>query len=127
LPLEDRRAELERIVTGADTIMFNESIAAEGELVFRKACELGCDGIVSKRVGSIYWTGRCRNRTKTKTRLSRGDPGDWIIGPGKERPGEYRRKRVTVGPFLDCWDLAIERGLARPRPFFSNIEAKLSS
>lgn len=64
--LEDRRAELERIVQGADAIMFSASIAAEGELVFRKACELGCEGIVSKRVGSIYWTGRCRNWTKTK-------------------------------------------------------------
>lgn len=64
--LEDRRAELERIVKDADAIMFNESIAAEGELVFRKAFELGCEGIVSKRVGSIYWTGRCRNWTKAR-------------------------------------------------------------
>ncbi len=30
--LEDRRAELERIVQGADAIMFSELIAAEGEL-----------------------------------------------------------------------------------------------
>jgi bifunctional non-homologous end joining protein LigD len=39
-PIEDRRAELERIVKGADAILFSESIAAEGALVFRKACEM---------------------------------------------------------------------------------------
>jgi bifunctional non-homologous end joining protein LigD len=65
-PIEDRRAELERIVKAADAILFSESIAAEGELVFRKACELGCEGIISKRIGSIYWSGRCRNWTKAR-------------------------------------------------------------
>ncbi len=60
-PIEDRRAELERIVKGADAILFSEAIAAEGALVFAKACEMGLEGIVSKRVGSIYWSGRCRN------------------------------------------------------------------
>jgi bifunctional non-homologous end joining protein LigD len=65
-PIEDRRAELERVVTRADAILFSEPIAAEGALVFRKACELGLEGIVSKRVGSIYWSGRCRNWTKAR-------------------------------------------------------------
>jgi bifunctional non-homologous end joining protein LigD len=59
--------ELERIVKGDDdAILFSESIAAEGALVFRKACELGLEGIVSKRVGSIYWSGRCRIWTKAR-------------------------------------------------------------
>ena len=64
--IEDRRAELERIVKGADAILFSEPIAAEGGLVFAKACEMGLEGIVSKRVGSIYWSGRCRNWTKAR-------------------------------------------------------------
>ena len=64
--LKDRRAGLERIVKGADAILFSESIAAEGALVFKKACEMGLEGIVSKRVGSIYWSGRARNWTKTR-------------------------------------------------------------
>ena len=46
--------------------MFSEPIAAEGELVFQKVCELGLEGIVSKRIGSIYWSGRCRNWTKAR-------------------------------------------------------------
>jgi bifunctional non-homologous end joining protein LigD len=65
-PIEDRRAELVRIVKGVDGILFSEPIAAEGALVFTKACEMGCEGIVSKRVGSIYWSGRCRNWTKAR-------------------------------------------------------------
>jgi ATP-dependent DNA ligase len=31
---------------------------AEGALVFDKACEMGLEGIVSKRVGSAYWSRR---------------------------------------------------------------------
>ena len=65
-PIEDRRAELERIVKGADAILFSEAIAAEGELVFAKAREMGLEGIISKRAGSIYWSGRCRNWTKAR-------------------------------------------------------------
>ena len=37
-------------------IMFSEAIEAEGALVFRKACEMGLEGIVSKRLGSSYWS-----------------------------------------------------------------------
>ena len=48
---EDRRAELKRIVKGADAILFSESIEAEGAHVVAKAREMGLGGIISKRVG----------------------------------------------------------------------------
>jgi bifunctional non-homologous end joining protein LigD len=35
-------------------------------VVFAKACELGLEGIVSKRAGSFYRRGRSRNWLKTK-------------------------------------------------------------
>jgi hypothetical protein len=35
-----------------DKILFNDTLAAEGAIVFAKACEMGLEGIVSKRVGS---------------------------------------------------------------------------
>jgi ATP-dependent DNA ligase len=35
-------------------------------VVFAKACELGLEGIVSKRPGSFYKCGRSRNWLKTK-------------------------------------------------------------
>ena len=73
-PLEDRRAELARIVKGAEAILFSDAIAAEGALVFSKACELGLEGIVSKRLGGAYWSGRCRNWLKVKNPIfERGD------------------------------------------------------
>ena len=66
LPLEVRRAELATLVAGAHAIQFSEAIEAEGALVFRKACEMGLEGIVSKRLGGAYWSGRCRNWLKVK-------------------------------------------------------------
>lgn len=64
--LEDSRAELARIVSGADAILFSETIEAEGELVFANACEMGIEGMVSKRVGSRYSSGPTRTWVKTK-------------------------------------------------------------
>jgi bifunctional non-homologous end joining protein LigD len=44
-------------------------------VVFAKACELGLEGIVSKRAGSFYRYGRSRNWLKTKNQdFARGDP-----------------------------------------------------
>ena len=49
-----------------DGIVFSDALAAEGALVFAKACELGLEGIVSKRAGSFYKSGRSRNWLKTE-------------------------------------------------------------
>ena len=54
------------MIKGLDGLVFNETIAAEGALVFAKACELGCEGIVSKRVGSRYWSGPSRQWLKVR-------------------------------------------------------------
>jgi len=47
-------------------IMFSEALEDDGALVFAKACELGLEGIVSKRLGGLYWSGPCRNWLKVK-------------------------------------------------------------
>ena len=60
------RQALLRLVAGVSGILFSEAIAAEGAVVFAKACELGLEGIVSKRVGSFYQSGKSRNWLKTK-------------------------------------------------------------
>jgi bifunctional non-homologous end joining protein LigD len=39
---------------------------AEGARVFAKACELGLEGIVSKRAGSRYSSGNSRQWLKSK-------------------------------------------------------------
>jgi bifunctional non-homologous end joining protein LigD len=65
-PLEVRREALRQLVAGANGILFSEALAAEGAVVFAKACEFGLEGIVSKRQGSFYRCGRSRNWLKTK-------------------------------------------------------------
>ena len=49
-PLEGRKATLEIILTKAGLgIRYNEHMTGDGETVFRHACKLGLEGIVSKR------------------------------------------------------------------------------
>ena len=43
-----------RLVAGVQAVVFSEALAAEGEVVFAKVCELGLEGIVSKRAGSFH-------------------------------------------------------------------------
>jgi len=57
---------LASLVAGIDAISFSEAIDAKGAVVLAKACELGLEGIVSKRLGGAYWSGRSRNWLKVK-------------------------------------------------------------
>ena len=63
-PLEERRDALSRLVAKVDTIQFSASVAGEGAVVFAHACQLGLEGIVSKRAGSRYRSGASRNWLK---------------------------------------------------------------
>jgi ATP-dependent DNA ligase len=65
-PLEARREALGRLVAGTSRTLFRKALAVEGAVVFDKACELGLEGIVSKRTGSFYQIGPSRNWLKTK-------------------------------------------------------------
>jgi bifunctional non-homologous end joining protein LigD len=66
-PLEGRKATLETILakTGPG-IRFNEHMEGDGETVFRHACKLGLEGIVSKRKYSAYRSGRSPDWLKMK-------------------------------------------------------------
>jgi bifunctional non-homologous end joining protein LigD len=55
-----------RLVAGVDGILFSEAFAVKGAVVFAKACELDLEGIVSKRAGSFYRSGRSRNWLKSR-------------------------------------------------------------
>ena len=57
-PIEERKAELAKLLRHAKSgVQLNEHISEPGDLVFRHACKLGLEGIVSKRVGSPYRLG----------------------------------------------------------------------
>ena len=47
-------------------LQLNEHIAEPGDVVFRHACKLGLEGIVSKRLGSRYRSGRSKDWLKFK-------------------------------------------------------------
>jgi bifunctional non-homologous end joining protein LigD len=66
-PLEGRKATLEIIMAKAGPgIRFNEHMEGDGEIVFRHACKLGLEGIVSKRKDSPYRSGRSPDWLKMK-------------------------------------------------------------
>jgi bifunctional non-homologous end joining protein LigD len=66
-PLEKRKDMLARLLRGSHpNIALNAHYEAAGEIVFREACKLGCEGIVSKRLGSPYRSGRSAHWVKVK-------------------------------------------------------------
>jgi len=73
-----------------------EYLAHGGDVVYRHACRLGCEGIVSKRLDSPYVSGRTRRWLKFKNPAAPGAPFG-LIGPGP-----LWRPRRTI----DCTDVA---------------------
>jgi bifunctional non-homologous end joining protein LigD len=66
-PLEERKSELAKLLRKASwALHFNDHIDEPGDVVFRHACKLGFEGIVSKRLGSPYRSGRSRHWIKNK-------------------------------------------------------------
>jgi len=69
-PIETRKAPLASVLRKSRPgLRLNEHLAhPEGHVVFQHACELGCEGIVSKRLGSRYRSGRSPDWLKFKNR-----------------------------------------------------------
>jgi bifunctional non-homologous end joining protein LigD len=66
-PLETRKATLASLLRGSlPGVQFNAHLAQPGDLVFRHACKMGLEGIVSKRLGSRYRSGRSPDWLKFK-------------------------------------------------------------
>ena len=66
-PIEHRKHKLSRLVrTPRPGIVVNEHYNGHGEIVFEHACKLGCEGIVSKQLGSPYHSGRSVHWVKVK-------------------------------------------------------------
>jgi bifunctional non-homologous end joining protein LigD len=84
-PLERRKVQLARLLVRAKVgLQVNDHLAAAGDVVFRHACQLGLEGIVSKRLGSRYVSGRTRDWLKFKNpaapAVKREAEGDWGRG-----------------------------------------------
>jgi bifunctional non-homologous end joining protein LigD len=64
---ETRKATLANLLRGSlPGLRLNEHLTHPGDVVFRHACKMGLEGIVSKRLGSRYMCGRSRDWLKFK-------------------------------------------------------------
>jgi bifunctional non-homologous end joining protein LigD len=66
-PIEQRKRQLAKLVRRPQAgIVLNEVFEGDGDILFAHACKLGCEGIVSKRLGSPYRSGRSPHWVKVK-------------------------------------------------------------
>jgi bifunctional non-homologous end joining protein LigD len=71
LPFLDRKAALSRLLGDLKAgILLNEHIAEDGPTVFAHGCQLGAEGIVSKRVDGPYRSGPSRVSIKVRNPAS---------------------------------------------------------
>jgi len=85
IPLEERKRALARLIGRPRAgIVLNVTFEEPGDVVFRHACALGCEGIVSKRLGSRYRSGHSRDWIKSKNpaapAVKREAEEDWARG-----------------------------------------------
>jgi len=67
-PIEERKVLRTELLHGSNlSIVLNEHFEEDGAIVFREACKLACEGIVSKRLGSIYRSRRSHVRGRSLT------------------------------------------------------------
>jgi bifunctional non-homologous end joining protein LigD len=70
-PYIERKRLLANLLKSApDTFVYVEHIEADGEQVFRNACELGLEGLVAKRADAPYRSGRQESWIKLKCKKS---------------------------------------------------------
>jgi ATP-dependent DNA ligase len=66
-PIEQRKRKLAKLARRPHAgIVLNEVFEGDGDILFAHACKLGCEGIVSKRLGSPYRSGRSKHWIKVK-------------------------------------------------------------
>ena len=81
-PLEMRKTKLEKPLARTERGMrFSEHLDGDGETIFKHACKMGLEGIVSKRRDFPYRSGRCKSWVKIKNpdsaAVMRVQDGSW--------------------------------------------------
>ncbi|HUQ01402.1 MAG TPA: non-homologous end-joining DNA ligase [Kofleriaceae bacterium] len=78
LPLEERKALLQRAIDGAGPeVRFSEHFDVDGREIYARACQLGAEGIISKRRSARYYTG-LRSEAWRKSKCSLRE--DFLVG-----------------------------------------------
>jgi hypothetical protein len=76
-----------QIMTSKAGIALNAHYEGDGRVIFKHACKLGCEGIVSKRLGSPYRSGRSDHWLKIK------NPAAPAVRREAEEDWDRRRKQ----------------------------------
>ena len=77
-------------------LRFNEHLPYAGDIVFRHACKMGLEGIVSKRLGSRYRSGRLPDWLKFKNPAAAAEKRE----TEEEWQNERRRRLESAGSIL---------------------------
>jgi bifunctional non-homologous end joining protein LigD len=103
LPLKERKQMLGDVLDGIDGehLRMSEHLEANGEELFRKACELHAEGIISKRASGSYLSGRGGDWLKLKCLHEQEFvvggftlPSNGIRGVGSLLLGYYRDSKL---------------------------------
>ena len=97
LSLRERKSLLAELLasSGSTVLQFSEHLETNGEVIFRKACELHAEGIVSKRASAKYSSGRSGDWLKCKCLHEQ----EFVIG-GYTLPGAGHTGMRGVGALL---------------------------
>ncbi|HEV7960070.1 MAG TPA: non-homologous end-joining DNA ligase, partial [Rhizomicrobium sp.] len=131
LPLTARKIRLEKLLIRAKSplIRYVEHLSGGGDTVWESACRLDLEGIISKRAGAPYTSGRGDHWVKAKCRAGHEVViGGWSTTDGKFRSllvGVHKGKSlVYVGRVGTGYD---GKTVARLLPRLKQLESKTSS
>ncbi len=105
LPLLERKALLADVLAAGDgdEVRLSEHLEGSGEAIFKRACELHAEGIVSKRGGATYRAGRGGDWVKSKCLREQ----EFVVGGFTySSDGEDRVGSLLLGYYSDAGKLA---------------------
>ena len=123
-PIEERRNRLCSLIGEHDPafpIQFSEALAGDARQMLVAACEMGLEGIVSKRLGSRYVSGRSTAWLKTKCY----DEGEFVVLGAEHEPGKPAfalLARETDGALEYAGSAFVTLGGAERDHFWNEIE-----
>jgi bifunctional non-homologous end joining protein LigD len=88
LPLAERKSRLERLLEGVagEHIRYVKHLESRGDSVLKSACDMGLEGIVSKRLAAPYLSGRGDGWRKSKCRAGH----EVVLGGWTQESGDLR-------------------------------------
>ena len=97
LPLGERKARLKKLLEARPkaktrSIRYVEHFESGGDAILKSACKLSLEGIVSKKLGAVYRSGRSESWTKAKCRAGQ----EVVLGGWKTTAGKFRSLMAGV-------------------------------